>query len=90
MSASPALAKPDEAVAVSHFTIAPWPGQASTIEILYPLAALRSVEPELAAKSHDEAGPRNGDWRERLGAASARSASRRAPCSPGPNCRSPS
>ncbi len=63
------LAGTDEAVAVTRFEVAPWAGPGSGIEIIYPVAALRSVEPELAARSHDEGGPRTGDWRQRLGAA---------------------
>jgi flagellar motor switch protein FliM len=63
------LAGADEAVAITRFEVAPWAGPGSGIEILYPVAALRAVEPELAAKSHDEAGIRTGDWRERLSAA---------------------
>lgn len=64
-----AFAKPDEAVAISQFTIQPWPGQAATIEFLYPLAGLRSVEAALAAKMPDEVGAKNADWRARLDAA---------------------
>ena len=63
------LAGPDEAVAVTRFEVAPWAGTGSGIEILYPVAALRSVEAELAAKSSDEGSVRTGDWRERLSAA---------------------
>ena len=69
------------------------PGRATgaAIEILYPVAALRSVEPELAARSHDDAGPRTGDWRERLGAAvgEVRIEARTVLARPGA-CRSPS
>lgn len=64
-----ALAKGDEAVAVSQFTVQPWPGHAATIEFLYPLAALRSVEAALAAKAPDDVGQRNAEWRARLDAA---------------------
>ncbi len=63
------LAGTDEAVAITRFEVAPWAGTGSGIEILYPIASLRSVEAQLAAKSHDEGSPRTGDWRERLGAA---------------------
>ena len=63
------LAGADEAVAITRFEVAPWAGPGAAIEFLYPVAALRSVEPELAARAHDEAGPRTGDWRARLGAA---------------------
>jgi flagellar motor switch protein FliM len=54
---------------VSRFTVTPWPGQSSILEILYPVASLRSVEHELVAKSHDEASVRGSEWRERLAAA---------------------
>jgi flagellar motor switch protein FliM len=63
------LGKADEPVAVSRFTIAAWPGQSATIDILYPVSALRSVEQELAAKVTDDASVRSAEWRERLGAA---------------------
>lgn len=63
------LAGPDEAVAITRFEVAPWSGAASAIEFIYPVAALRAVEPELAARAHDEPGARTGDWRARLGAA---------------------
>ena len=63
------LAKPDEMVALARFTISPWPGHATIVEIVYPIAGLRSIEPELAARSHDDATAKTGEWRERLGAA---------------------
>lgn len=63
------LAGPDEAVAVTRFEIAPWAGPGSAVEILYPIAGLRAVEPELAARAREEGGPRVGDWHGRLAAA---------------------
>jgi flagellar motor switch protein FliM len=63
------LAKADEMVALARFTIAPWPGHSTVVEIVYPVASLRSIEPELAAKSNDDATAKTGEWRERLGAA---------------------
>jgi flagellar motor switch protein FliM len=63
------LAKAEEPVAVSRFTVAAWPGQSSVIEILYPISGLRSIEPELAAKSPDDASNRSAEWREQLGSA---------------------
>ena len=63
------LAKSDEMVALARFTIAPWPGHATVVEIIYPVAGLRSIEPELAAKANEEASAKTGEWRERLGAA---------------------
>ncbi len=64
-----ALTKPEETVAVSQFTIQPWPGQAATVEILYPIAGLRSVEQALAAKMPTEVGTKNAEWKARLDAA---------------------
>lgn len=64
-----ALAKADEPVAVSQFAIQPWPGQPATVEFLYPLAGLRSIEGELVAKMPDEAGAKGADWKARLAAA---------------------
>ena len=63
------LARADEAVTLARFTVSPWPGYATIIEILYPVAGLRSIEPELAARSHDDATAKSGEWRNRLGAA---------------------
>jgi flagellar motor switch protein FliM len=63
------LGKADEPVAISRFTVTAWPGQASVIDIIYPVSALRSVEQQLAAKSSDDASVRSSEWRERLGAA---------------------
>jgi len=63
------LATPDEPVAIARFTIAPWPGHSTVIEILYPVAGLRSIEPELAARTRDDATAKGGEWREKLGSA---------------------
>lgn len=63
-----ALARAEDPVAITRFTITPWPGKQTAIEILYPVAALRSVEDQLC-RSHDDAQPRGGEWRERLAAA---------------------
>jgi flagellar motor switch protein FliM len=62
-------ARADESVAVTRFTIAAWPGYSSAVEIVYPLAGLRSVEGELVTKSHDQSAGRTGEWRDRLDAA---------------------
>lgn len=61
------LATADEQVAVARFTIAPWSGHSTIVEILYPVAGLRSIEPELAARSTDDATAKCGEWRDRLG-----------------------
>jgi flagellar motor switch protein FliM len=63
------LARADEPIAVSTFQLAPWAGKPAVIEILYPVAALRSVEHELAAKAHDDATSRGNEWRNRMAAA---------------------
>lgn len=63
------LAKADESIAVSQFTIEPWPGQAATVEFLYPLAGLRSVEAALAAKMPEEVGAKTAEWKAKLDAA---------------------
>jgi len=63
-----ALVRPDEPVAVTRFTITPWPGKEAQIEIVYPVSALRSVEQELL-RVHDEAPAPAGEWHDRLGAA---------------------
>ncbi len=62
------VARGDEAVAVCRFVVAIGEGPC-TIEIVYPVSALRSVEPELAARVHDDSIARAGDWRERLASA---------------------
>jgi flagellar motor switch protein FliM len=99
------LAGADEAVAITRFDVAPWTGPGSGIEILYPVAALRPVRasksstrsPPCARSSPSSPqsrmtkaarAPATGASGSAL--PSARSASRRAPCSPVPNFRSPS
>ncbi len=62
------LARADEQVAVTRFTITPWPDKSSVIEFVYPVAALRSVERELARTYDDQPAPA-GEWRGRLAAA---------------------
>jgi len=63
------LAKGDEQVAVTRFEIAPWAGHSSVIEILYPVAGLRSIEPTLIASAADDGSARSSEWRSKLGAA---------------------
>jgi flagellar motor switch protein FliM len=63
------LAKGDEPVAVTRFEISPWTGYATAIEILYPVAGLRSIEPTLIASAADDGTARSSEWRARLGAA---------------------
>lgn len=61
-----AIAKPDEPVALCRFSVALGRGDPATVEILYPIASLRGVESELAAKSAEDAHARSGEWRDRL------------------------
>jgi flagellar motor switch protein FliM len=63
------LARAEDPVALCRFTLTPWPGQSSVIEILYPVASLRSVEHELVAKAQDDTNARGAEWRERLATA---------------------
>jgi flagellar motor switch protein FliM len=63
------LARAEDPIALSRFTVTPLSGQSSVIEILYPVASLRSVEPELVAKSHEDSNIRGNEWRERLASA---------------------
>lgn len=63
------VARAEDPVAVSRFTLTPWDDQSSMIEVIYPVASLRSVEAELAAKANEDATSRGDEWRQRLGAA---------------------
>lgn len=63
------LVRPDEAVVIQRFRIVPGEGRPSTISILYPLATLRPIEAELAAKVHDDSDEADSEWRTRLAAA---------------------
>lgn len=62
------LGGPDESMTVCRFQVTPPQGRPAAIEILFPAAALRSVEGALAAKSSDEAGARGEEWRAKLAA----------------------
>ena len=63
------VARAEDPVAVSRFTLTPWDDQSSIVEVVYPVASLRSVEAELAAKANEDATSRGDEWREKLGAA---------------------
>lgn len=63
------LVRPDEAVVVQRFAITPAGGASATMSLVHPLAALRPYEAQLAAKVHDEAGPADAEWRERMAGA---------------------
>ena len=56
----------DEAVVVQRFTIQPGQGKPTTFAIVYPLAALRAYEAQLAAKVHADATPPDPEWRARI------------------------
>jgi flagellar motor switch protein FliM len=64
------IAGPDDAVVVCRFTIVPQGGKPAYFDILFPAAALRSVEGALAARS-EEGCARGSEWRAQLGAALA-------------------
>lgn len=63
------LGNGDESMTVCRFQVIPLQGRPTAVEILFPAAALRSVEGALAAKSSMEAGARGEEWRARLGEA---------------------
>lgn len=63
------LVRGDEAIAIARFDLRSGDSDATTLDILYPVAALRAVEKELALKSRAEASGRGEVWRERLEAA---------------------
>jgi flagellar motor switch protein FliM len=63
------LARNDEPVAVTRFVVKLGRGAAASIDILYPVSSLRSVEQELLATSPEDVSARGEEWRERLAAA---------------------
>ncbi len=62
------VASGDEAVVVCRFTVTPPTGGPASIDILFPAAALRTVEAALAARN-DEVCGKGAEWRAELGAA---------------------
>jgi len=60
------LVRGDEAVVIQRLRIVPGQGRTSTLSIIYPLAALRAHESQLAAKVHADAGPADTEWRARM------------------------
>lgn len=60
------LVRSDEAVVVQRFVVMPAAGRSSSLSIIYPLAALRPYEGQLAAKVHADHGPADGEWRARM------------------------
>ena len=70
---SPAMSgvgSPDETAVVCRFIVTPPQARPASIDILFPAAALRSVEGALAAKVGDDSG-RGEEWRNKLNAALA-------------------
>ena len=63
------IARGDEPVVVTRFTIRLPVGASSSIDIVYPVPALRSVEQELSAGSPEDVSARGEEWRDRLAAA---------------------
>lgn len=55
-----------EIVVVQRFTLTPLQGKPTRISIVYPLAALRLLDTQLAARVHDDAGPADDVWRARM------------------------
>jgi flagellar motor switch protein FliM len=64
------IAGPDDAVVVCRFAVTPSGGKATQFDILFPAAALRSVEGALATRT-EEGCARGNEWRAQLGSALA-------------------
>ncbi len=60
------LVRGDEAVVVQRFTISGGGPGATSIDLVFPLIAMRAYEAQLAAKIHAEAGPVDGEFRYRM------------------------
>jgi len=60
------LVRADEPVVVQRFVVTPGTGRSAIVSIIYPLAALRPYEGQLAAKVHADHGPADGEWRARM------------------------
>jgi flagellar motor switch protein FliM len=60
------LVRGDEAVVVQRFSIAGGGPGATTIDLVFPLSAMRAHEAQLAAKIHAEAGPVDSEFRYRM------------------------
>jgi len=59
----------EEPVAIARFNVTPLEGEPTFVDVLYPVAALRTVEAELSAKVLDDLGASAGEWHERMVAA---------------------
>jgi len=60
------LVRGDEAVVVQRFSIAGGGPGATTIDLVFPLSAMRAHEQQLHAKIHAEAGPVDSEFRYRM------------------------
>jgi flagellar motor switch protein FliM len=60
------LVRGDEAVVVQRFTIAGGGPGSTSMDLVFPLIAMRAYEAQLAAKIHAEAGPVDGEFRHRM------------------------
>lgn len=62
------LVRHEEPVAIARFNVTPFEERPTVIDILYPVASLRTVEAELSAKVLDDAGASAGEWHDRMAA----------------------
>jgi flagellar motor switch protein FliM len=60
------IAKPQDSVVIQRFTLVPAQGRPGTVSFIYPQTTLRPIETQLSAKVHDDAGPLDSEWRQRL------------------------
>jgi len=60
------LVRGDESVVVQRFSIAGGGPGATSIDLVFPLGAMRAYEAQLAAKIHAEAGPVDAEFRHRM------------------------
>lgn len=60
------LARPDEAVIVQRFSVAPAHGRHGTISFVYPQATLRPIEDRLTSKVREEGRSADPEWRGRM------------------------
>ena len=60
------LVRGDESVVVQRFSIAGGGPGATSIDLVFPLSAMRAYEAQLAAKIHAEAGPVDSEFRYRM------------------------
>jgi len=63
------LVRGDESVVIQRFAIAGGGPGATSIDLVFPLGAMRAYEAQLAAKIHAEAGPVDSEFRYRMGRA---------------------